>query len=76
MEQQRSGRIADRWVGEPVEVGHHIQQSGVLSIGSSVGTLQEADDTGVLLMVQGAGGSVELRFFSWSAVVTISASVG
>ncbi len=76
MVQQRSGRIADRWVGEPVEVGHHIQEAGGVSVGSSDGTLQEADDTGILLMVESAAGSVELRFFSWSAVVTIPASVG
>ena len=76
MEQQRLERIADRWVGEPVEVGHHIQEAGVLSVGASAGTLEETDDTGILLMVQSATGSVELRFFSWSAVVSISTTTG
>ena len=76
MEQQRPQRIADRWVGEPVEVGHHIQEAGFLSLGSSAGTLKETDGTGVLLMVQSATGSVELRFFPWSAVVSISMSAG
>jgi hypothetical protein len=42
MEQQRPERIADRWVGEPVEVGHHIQEAGVLSVGSSAGTRRSA----------------------------------
>ncbi len=74
--EQRLERIADRWVGEPVEVGHYIQESGVLSVGSSAATLEETDDTGVLLMVQSGTGSVELHFFPWSAVVSISTSVG
>ena len=76
MEQRRLERIADRWVGDPVEVGHYIQRAGVLSVGSSAGTLEETDDTGILLMVQSAMGSVELRFFSWSAVVSISTTAG
>jgi hypothetical protein len=76
MEQQRLERIANRWVGDPVEVGHHIQEAGVLSVGSSAGTLEETDDTGVLLMVQSATGSVEPRFFPWTAVVSISTSAG
>ena len=76
MEQQRPERIADRWVGQPVEVGHHIQEAGVLSVGSSAGTLEETDDSGLLLMVQSAVGSVELRFFPWTSVISISASAG
>jgi hypothetical protein len=42
MEQQRPERIADRCVVEPVEVGHHIQEAGVLSVGSSAGTRRSA----------------------------------
>ena len=61
---------------EPVEVGHHIQEAGVLSVGSSAGTLEKTDGTGVLLMVQSATGSVDLRFFPWSAVVSVSMSAG
>ena len=76
MEQQRPERIADRWVGEPVEVGHHIQGDGVLSVGSSAGTLEGTDATGVLLMVQSATGSVELRFFPWTSVASISTTAG
>ena len=76
MEQQRPGRTTDRWVVEPVEVGHHIQEAGVLSVGSSAGILEETDGTGVLLMVQSATGSVDLRFFPWSAVVSVSMSAG
>ena len=63
MEQQRPERIADRCVVEPVEVRHHIQEAGVLSVGSSAGTPEERDGTGVILLVQSATDSVELRFF-------------
>ena len=76
MEQARVQRITDRWIGGPVEVGHHIQQSGVLSVGSSAGTLEETDDTGILLSVQSPEGSVELRFFPWPSVITIATSAG
>ena len=76
MERGRVDRIPDRWIGEPVEVGHHVDNSGVLSVGSSVGTLEETDDMGILVSVQGSGGSVELRFFPWTSVVTIATSVG
>ena len=76
MGQTREQRIADRWIGEPVEVGHHVDNSGVLSVGSSAGTLEETDDTGILVSVQGSGGSVELRFFPSTSVVTIATSVG
>ena len=40
MESTGVQRIPDRWRGEPVEVGHYVQQSGVLSVGSSAGTLE------------------------------------
>ncbi len=63
MERGRVERIPDRWIGEPVEVGHHVDNSGVLSVGSSAGTLEETDGSGILISVQGSGGSVELRFF-------------
>ncbi|MDP9425719.1 MAG: hypothetical protein M3P37_06690 [Actinomycetota bacterium] len=76
MERDQIGRIPDRWIGEPVEVGHHVDNAGVLSVGSSAGTLEETDDAGILVSVQGSGGSVELRFFPWTSVVTISTSVG
>lgn len=76
MEEARAQRILDRWIGGPVEVGHHVQQSGVLSVGSSAGTLEETDDTGILLSVQSPEGSVELRFFPWPSVITIVTSAG
>jgi hypothetical protein len=76
MESTGVQRIPDRWRGEPVEVGHYVQQSGVLSVGSSAGTLEETDDTGVLLSVQSPEGSVELRFFPWTSVVTIATPLG
>ena len=76
MEQARVQRIPDRWIGEPVEVGHHIQEAGVLSVGASAGTLEETDDTGILLSVQSPEGSVELRFFPWPSVITIATSAG
>lgn len=76
MGQSRQQRIADRWIGEPVEVGHHVDNEGALSVGSSAGTLEETDDTGILVSVQGSGGSVELRFFPWTSVVTIATSAG
>ena len=70
-------RISDRWMGEPVEVIHHIQQSGVLSVGPSAGVLEESDDLGVLLTVTDPQrGSVEHRFFPWSSVVQIIAPLG
>ena len=76
MGQNRQQRIADRWIGEPVEVGHHVDSSGALSVGSSAGTLEETDETGILVSVQGSGGGVELRFFPWASVVTIATSAG
>ena len=70
-------RISDRWMGEPVEVIHYIQQAGVLSLGPTAGVLEESDDTGVLLSVTDPQrGSVEHRFFPWSSVVQIIAPLG
>jgi hypothetical protein len=69
--------IADRWIGEPVEVIHHIQQAGVLSVGPTAGVLEENDDTSILLSITDPQrGSVEHRFFPWSSVITMAASVG
>jgi hypothetical protein len=70
-------RIADRWMSEPVEVMHHIQQAGVLSVGPTTGVLEESDDTGILLSITDPQrGSVEHRYFPWSSVITLAASVG
>ncbi len=70
-------RISDRWMGEPVEVIHYIQQAGVLSLGPTAGVLEESDDTGILLSVTDPQrGSVEHRFFPWSSVVQIIAPLG
>ena len=70
-------RISDRWMGEPVEVIHCIQQAGVVSLGPTAGVLEESDDTGVLLSVTDPQrGSVEHRFFPWSSVVQIIAPLG
>ena len=70
-------RISDRWMGEPVEVIHYIQQAGVLSLGPTAGVLEESDDTDVLLSVTDPQrGSVEHRFFPWSSVVQIIAPLG
>ena len=70
-------RIADRWISEPVEVIHYIQQAGVLSVGPTAGVLEESDDTGILLSITDPQrGSVEHRFFPWSSVITMAASVG
>jgi hypothetical protein len=60
-----------------VEVIHHIQQGGVLSVGPTAGVLEESDDTGILLSITDPQrGSVEHRFFPWSSVITMAASVG
>jgi hypothetical protein len=70
-------RISDRWRGEPVEVTHHIQQGGVLSVGPTAGVLEESDDTGILLSITDPQrGSVEHRFFPWSSVIQIIAPLG
>jgi hypothetical protein len=70
-------RISDRWMGEPVEVIHYIQQAGVLSIGPTAGVLEESDDMGILLSITDPQrGSVEHRFFPWSSVIQIIAPVG
>ncbi len=70
-------RIPDRWLDEPVEVIHHIQQSGVLSVGPTAGVLEETDDTGILLSVTDPQrGSVEHRFFPWATIVQIIAPLG
>ena len=70
-------RIPDRWRGEPVEVIHHIQQAGVLSVGPTAGVLEESDDTGLLLSITDPQrGSVEHRFFPFSSVIQIIAPLG
>jgi hypothetical protein len=70
-------RISDRWISEPVVVIHHIQQGGVLPVGPTAGVLEESDDTGILLSITDPQrGSVEHRFFPWSSVITMAASVG
>jgi hypothetical protein len=77
MEPKGVQRISDRWMGEPVEVIHHIQQAGVLSVGPTAGVLEESDDTGILLSITDPErGSAEHRFFPWSSVITMAASVG
>ncbi len=76
MERAAAPRITDRWIGEPVEVAHHVQESGVLSVGSTVGTLEETDDMGILLSVQRPEGSVEERFVPWASVITIATTSG
>jgi hypothetical protein len=64
-------------MGEPVEVIHHIQQAGVLSVGPTAGVLEESDDTGILLSITDPQrGSVEHRFFPWSSVIQIIAPLG
>ena len=71
-------RISDRWMGEPVEVIHHIQQAGLLAVGPTAGVLQESDQTGIFLSITDPqrGSSVEHRFFPWSSVITIIAPLG
>jgi len=77
MEHARTQRIAHRWIGELVEVEHHVESSGVVSLGATAGTLEVTDDTGVLLSITDPErGSVEQRFFLWSSVIPIAASVG
>jgi hypothetical protein len=77
MEHARTQRIADRWIGEPVEVEHHVESRGVVSLGTTAGTLEVTDDTGVLLSITDPErGSVEHRFFPWSSMITMAASVG
>jgi hypothetical protein len=76
MESAGARRITDRWIGEPVEVAHHVQEAGVLSVGSSAGTLEETDDMGILLSVQNPEGSVEERFFPWASLITIATTAG
>ena len=69
--------LSDRWIGEPVEVMHHIQQAGVSSVGPTAGVLEQSDDTGILLSITDPQrGSVEHRYFPWSSVITMAASVG
>jgi hypothetical protein len=69
--------IPDRWIGEPVEVIHHIQQAGVLSVGPTAGVLEESDDLGMLLSVTDPQrGSVEHRFFPRATIVQIIAPIG
>jgi hypothetical protein len=46
-------------------------------LGATAGTLEVTDDTGVLLSITDPErGSVEQRFFLWSSVIPIAASVG
>ena len=77
MESTGIQRIADRCMGEPVEVMHHIQQAGVLSVGPTAGVLEQSDDTGILLSITDPQrGSVEHRYFPWSSVIQIIAPLG
>ena len=77
MEHARTQRITHRWIGELVEVEHHVASSGVVSLGATAGTLEVTDDTGVLLSITDPErGSVEHRFFLWSSVIPMAASVG
>ena len=77
MEPKGVRRVSDRCLGEPVEVIHHIQQAGVLSVGPTAGVLEESDDTGILLSITDPQrGSVEHRFFLWSSVIQIIAPLG
>jgi hypothetical protein len=70
-------RLSDRWRGEAVEVIHHIQQAGVLSVGPTDGVLEQSDDTGILLSITDPQrGSVEDRYFPWSSVIQIIAPLG
>ena len=77
MEPKGPRRISDRWRGEVVEVIHHIQQAGVLSVGPTAGVLEQSDDTGILLSITDPQrGSVEHRYFPWSSVIQIIAPLG
>ncbi len=77
MEPKGSRRLSDRWIGEPVEVTYHIQQAGLLAVGLTAGVLEQSDDTGILLSITDPQrGSVEHRYFPWSSVITMAASVG
>jgi hypothetical protein len=70
-------QLSDRWRGEAVEVIHHIQQAGVLSVGPTAGVLEQSDDTGILLSITDPQrGSVERRYFPWSSVIQIIAPLG
>ena len=70
-------QLSDRWRGEAVEVIHHIQQAGVLSVGPSAGVLEQSDDTGILLSITDPQrGSVEHHYFPWSSVIQIIAPLG
>jgi hypothetical protein len=56
---------------------HHIQQAGLLAVGPTAGVLEQSDDTGILLSITDPQrGSVEHRYFPWSSVITMAASVG
>jgi hypothetical protein len=62
---------------KPVEVIHHIQQAGMLSVGPTASVLEESDDLGVLLSVTDPlRGSVEHHFFPWTTIVQIIAPIG
>ena len=56
---------------------HHVESSGVVSLGSTAGTLEVTDDPGVLLSITNPErGSVEHRCFPWSSMITMATSVG
>jgi hypothetical protein len=60
-----------------VEVTYHIQQAGLLAVGLTAGVLEQSDDTGILLSITDPQrGSAEHRYFPWSSVITMAASVG
>jgi len=64
------GRI--RTDGEAGGDGHHVDNSGVLSVGSSPAPSKETNVRASRLPVQGSGGGDGLRFFPWTSVVTIA----
>ncbi len=69
-----AGRSAPyRWTGERVEVVHHDNNnSNVLTVGTTGGVLEEADEEGFVLRVPGGGeGAGETHYFPKTSVIKI-----
>ena len=62
-----------RWTGEQVEVVHHDNNnSKVLSVGTTGGVLEEADEEGFVLRVPGGGEGAEgTHYFPKTSVIKI-----
>ena len=60
-----------RWTGAQVRVVHHINNSGVLSVGTTRGVLEEVNEEGFVLRVAGGEDGEETHYFPKTSVIKV-----